>query len=106
MWSVANALGQFWKFNSHNTRNAQSLHGSELSNMLGSWTLVFPEVSQSTVAKATLVSACTACVNRSNGSGVVVLLEGVGESGSGMSGGPGKGRLLLPPPPPDRLAHP
>ena len=74
--------------------------------MLGSRTLVFPEESWSAVAEATLVSACTAYVNRSNGSGVGVLLEGAGESGSGMLGGLGEGRLLSLPPPPDRLACP
>ena len=56
--------------------------------------------SRSTVAEVTLVRACTACANRSRGSRVGVWLEGAGESGSGILGGPGDGRLLLPPPPP------
>ena len=75
--------------------------------MSGSWTLVFPEESWSAVAKATLVSACTACTNRSRGSGVGVWLDGVGELGSGMLGGPGDGGLLLPPPLPPliQLVH-
>ena len=97
---VLYALGRFWKFNSHRTRNVWSLRGSELSNMLGSQTLVFPEESRSVVAKATLVSACTACTNRSRGSRVGVWLEGAGELGSGILGGPGDGGLLSPPPPP------
>ena len=98
---MAKALGRFWKFNSHSTRNARSLHGSVPSNVSGSQTLVFPEGElQSAEAKATLVSACTACANRSRGSGVGVLLDGVGELGSGKLGGPGNGGLLSPPPPP------
>ena len=68
--------------------------------MWGSWTLVFSEESWLTVAKATLVSTWTACVNRSKGSRVGVWLEGAGESGSGILGGPGDGGLLSPPPPP------
>ena len=80
-------------------RNAQSLHGSVLSNISGSRTLVFPEEElQSAEAEATLVSACTACTNRSRGSGVGILLDGAGELGSGMLGSPGDGRLLSPPP--------
>ena len=85
-------------------RNVQSLHGLEPSKVLGSQTLVFPEELQSTVAKATLVSACTACTNRSRESRVGVWLEGAEESGSGILGGPGDGRLLSPPPPPP-LVH-
>ena len=95
------ALGWFWKFNSHSTWNVQSLHGSVLSKVSGSQTLVFLyEELQSAEAEATLVSACTACAKRSRGSGVGILLDGVGELGSGMLGGPGDGRLLSPPPPP------
>ena len=63
--------------------------------MSGLQTLVFPEELWSTVAKATLVSTCTACMNRSKGSKVGVWLEGTGELGSRMLGGPGDGRLLL-----------
>ena len=40
------------------------------------------------MAEGTLVSACTACANRSKGSRVGIWLEGVGELGSGMLGGP------------------
>ena len=98
--ALANALGQFWKFNLHSTRNVQSLCRSELSKVSGLQTLVFPEESWSTVAKATLVSTCTACMNRSKGSKVGVWLEGTGELGSRMLGGPGDGRLLLPSPSP------
>ena len=105
---MAKALGWFWKFNSHSTRNAWNLHGSVPLNVSGSQTLVFPEEeSQSAEAEATLVSACTACMNRSRGSGVGVLLDGAGELGSGMLGGPGDGGLLLPSPPPPliQLVH-
>ena len=100
MQSMVKALGWFWKFNSHSTRNVQSLHRSEPLKVSGSQTLVFPEELQSAVAEATLVSACTACANRSKGSRVGIWLEGAGESGSGILGGPGDGRLLSPPPPP------
>ena len=53
-------------------RNVQSLHGSDLLNMSGLRILVFPEELWSAVAKATLVSTCTACTNRSKGSRVHV----------------------------------
>ena len=88
-------------------RNAWSLHGLELLKVSGSQTLVFPEELWSAVAKATLVSTCTACANRSKGSRVGIWLEGAGELGSGILGGPGDGGLLLPPPPPPliQLAH-
>ena len=88
-------------------RNVQSLHGLELSKVSGLQTLVFPEELQSAVAETTLVSTCTACANRSRGSRVGMWLEGVGESGSGILGGPGDGGLLSPPPPPplNQLAH-
>ena len=89
-------------------RKARSLHGSVPSNVSGSQTLVFPEEeSWSAEAEATLVSTCTACAKRSRGSGVGVLLDGAGELGSGMLGGPGDGGLLSPPPLPPliQLAH-
>ena len=88
-------------------RNAQSLCGLDPSKVLGLQTLVFPEESQSAVAKVTLVSACTACMNRSKGSRVCIWLEGAGELGSRMLGGLGDSRLLSPPPPPllIQLAH-
>jgi len=64
----------------------------------GSQTLVQPEEELwSADAVATLVSAWTACANRSRGSGVGVGLEGTGESGSGIFGRLGDGRLLPPP---------
>ena len=85
----------------HSMRNVWGLCGSVPLKVLGSRTLVFPdEESRSVEAKATLVSTCTACVKRSRGSGVSVLLDGVGELGNGMLGGPGNGGLLLPPPHP------
>ena len=82
-------------------RNVWSLHRSVLLNVSDLQTLVFPEEELwSAEAEATLVSACTACMNRGRGSGVGVFLDGVGELGSGMLEGPGEGGLLSPSPPP------